>query len=71
VQATIDQLLEGDTVVLGDSGEANVDLVLVVLGPEVDCGARFGHRSQPVLSGDMGGIFHQFNDALSGATFAG
>ena len=43
VQARLDQLLERDAVVLGDGSETDVDLVLVVLGAEVERRARFGH----------------------------
>ena len=71
MQAGVDQFLEGGAVVRGDGGKADVQLVLVVLGTDVDGGPGLRQRSQPVFSGDVGDVLHQLEDALAGAALAG
>ena len=71
MQAALDQFLERDAVVLGDGGEPDVDFVLVVLGADVEGGAGFRQRAEPILAGDVGDVLHQLDDALAGAALAG
>jgi hypothetical protein len=43
--------------VLGDSGEADVELVFVVFSPDVDRRPLFRQRSQPIFACHMGHVF--------------
>jgi hypothetical protein len=70
VQPISNQFLEGDAMVLGDRGQPDVNFVLVILGAEVEGGAWLRHRAKPILCHDVRNVFLQFDDALSGTTFA-
>ena len=70
-KTTVDQLLERDAVMLGDGGKPDVYFVRAILGTDIKRRAWLGQRAQPVLSGGMGDVLHQLDNALAGATLTG
>ena len=71
MQAAVDQFLERHAVVLGDGSEPDVHFVSLIFRADIESGAGFGQRTEPVFAGDVGDILHEFDDALAGAAFAG
>ena len=69
MEAALDQFFECHAIVIGDSSEADMAFLFFILGAEVERGAWFGHRTEPIFAGDVGNVLHQFDDAFAGAAF--
>src|SRR6185436_14264381 len=70
LQPTLDQFRESDAVVPGDYRQADVKLVSLVLGAEIERAALHWRQAEPILGGDVGDVFHDLDDALPRAPFA-
>ena len=70
-QAAVDQFLERDAVMGGDVIEADVNFFFVILGAEIPGRAGLRQRTEPILAGDVGDVFHHLDDAFAGAAFSG
>src|SRR5262245_45188791 len=54
---------------LGDGFQASMAFVGFVFGPKIERRTGFGHRAEPVLSGNVRNVFRQLYDAFAGAAF--
>jgi hypothetical protein len=71
VQAAVDQFLERYAIVLSDGSQPPVQFVRFIFRADIESGAGFGERTEPVFSGDVRNIFREFDDALARPAFAG
>jgi hypothetical protein len=50
--------------------EPNMNFVRVILAADIERGAWFGHRAQPIFAGRVGHVLGQLDDGFTGAALA-